>query len=133
MVRWIHPSDGFQDKDFLILFSSTLLFKPKTFMKPPSRIQFESLKFSKESETRLHQRFGLSIEKLKKEISNFKIANNQTRHPEIQKKLRNPNHTGMKYLYHEKLNMFFPVCVHSHIVTTVLLLDGRWGYDFYMN
>jgi hypothetical protein len=122
--------------------SKTRIFNPVQFhppiklqiiMKPPSQIRIESLKFSKESEIRLQQRFGLSIEKLKKEITNFKIANNQTRHPEIQKKLRNPNHTGMKYLYHERLNMFFPVIVHSHIVTTVLLLDGRWGYDFYMN
>lgn len=94
------------------------------------KITIDQVKFSQEFELRLEQRFGKKMEDLRKQFAYIKVANHQVRHPEIQKKFRNPVHAGMKYFYHEALNMFFPVDPRTKVAATVLFLDGRFGYNF---
>ena len=96
----------------------------------PTHIKIDQVKFTVEFEVRLQQRFGRSMEDLRKQFSYIKVANPQVRHAEIQKKFRNPVHAGMKYFYHEQLNLFFPVCPRTKTCVTALYLDGRNGYDF---
>jgi hypothetical protein len=99
-------------------------------MQPQSHISIDQVKFSQEFELRLEQRFGKKIEDLRGQFKYIKVANHQVRHAEIQKKFRNPVHAGMKYFYHEAMNMFFPVCPRTKVAATVLFLDGRFGYNF---
>ncbi len=93
-------------------------------------ISIDQVKFSQEFELRLEQRFGKKIEDLRNQFKFIKVANPQVRHAEIQKKFRNPVHAGVKYFYHEAMNMFFPVDPRTKVASTVLFLDGRLGYNF---
>ena len=99
-------------------------------MQPQSHISIDQVKFSQEFELRLEQLFGKKIEDIRNQFKYIKVANHQVRHTEIQKKLRNPLHAGMKYFYHEAMNMFFPVDPRTKTAITVLFLDGSYGYNF---
>jgi hypothetical protein len=89
----------------------------------PQHINISQVTFTKHFEERLQERFKMTVEELKTQFNYFKVANNQCKFRTIQVKIsREPN---MKYFYHERLNMMFPVCPRTKTAITTMFIDNK--------
>lgn len=86
-------------------------------------ITIDQVKFSNHFEERLIERFGITLSQLQSQFGYFKVANNQCKYKTIQVKMQND--PTMKFFYHERLNMMFPVDPRTKVAITTLFIDNK--------
>lgn len=92
-------------------------------MKQTQYISLDQVNFSFHFAERLEERFRISVQQLKQQLSYFKIANTQCKFKTVATKVaKDP---ANKYFYHEKMNLMIAVDPRSKTAITAMFIDNK--------
>jgi hypothetical protein len=93
-------------------------------------ISLDQVNFSNHFSERLQERFKITIDQIKSQLSYFKLANTQCKFKTVVTKVaKDPSN---KYFYHEKLNLVISVDPRSKTAITAMFIDNPdWNVRVY--
>lgn len=92
-------------------------------MKNTQYITLDQINFSNHFAERLEERFRISINQLKSQLSYFKMGNTQCKFKTVVTKIAND--PANKYFYHEKMNIMIAVDPRSKTAITAMFIDNK--------
>lgn len=86
-------------------------------------ISLDQVNFSNHFAERLEERFRITVQQIKTQLSYFKLANTQCKFKTVVTKVaKDP---ANKYFYHEKMNIMIAVDPRSKTAITAMFIDNK--------